>query len=109
MKILFIIFAVLLSCSSGDDSITLPPVEQEDQYFDVTLAWDKNSEPFVIGYAIYYRNSISDNYIWKTSVNEDQLSVKLNFKKDFIDWYFVATAYSVDDESDYSDEVKYTP
>ncbi len=106
---LLLFVVIMIGCSSSDNPAIPPPVGQEDQYFDITLAWNKNSEPNVIGYAIYYRNNTNDSHIWATSVNEDQLSVKLNFKKEFADWYFVATAYSIAYESDHSNEVKHSP
>lgn len=114
MKSVIITVMLLLIVGGCSDSYKsspaiTPPAEEQSNYFTVTLAWDDNNDPQVIGYAIYYRNDIADNYTWATSVNsDDKLTTTLNFDRSLATiWYFVVTAYSIDEESDYSNEVKY--
>lgn len=75
----------------------------------VTLMWDANSEPEVLGYSFYIQEA-DGSYKWIDDVNETELENPLIpqwtifdlEKRDF--YYFVATAYSENAESDYSDD-----
>lgn len=76
------------------------------QAAEVTLAWDQNPEPDVIGYKIYYGQS-SGNYSTTIDVGNYTSCVISGLDIDET-YYFVATAYTSDDESGYSDEISYT-
>ena len=75
----------------------------------VTLVWDANSEPELKGYSIY---AVEDDgsYTWMGSWDEieltnplfPQVTIQGLDPRDF--YYFVATAYSETQESDYSDD-----
>lgn len=106
---IFMIVLLLIGCSDSNNPASQPPINEQDQYFTITLAWDDNNDPQVIGYALYHRNNTSDKYIWATSINDDDpLIVTLNFDKSLAtNWYFVVTAYSITQESSYSNEVYY--
>jgi hypothetical protein len=75
----------------------------------VTLAWDANSEPELKGYSVY---AVEDDgsYTFMGSWDETELANPLFPKvtiqgmdpRDF--YYFVATAYSDTQESDYSED-----
>jgi len=80
-----------------------PPTEKS-----VTLAWDANVEPTVAGYRLYYGNE-SRTYGTTmeagpaTEITVEGLLVGQTY-------YFAVTAYDTEGrESDYSDEVSYTP
>ena len=73
---------------------------------DVTLAWDANTEPEVIGYRLHWStvNAIpfTDNVDVKkiTQYTITGLSIDTTY-------FFAATAYSLEQESEYSDILEY--
>jgi hypothetical protein len=70
----------------------------------VTLAWDRNTEPDVAGYRIYY-GLASDQYSNRIDVG-NQTNYTVASLADGKTYYFAATAYDrYGDESDFSDEV----
>ena len=72
----------------------------------VTLAWDRNAEPNVEGYKIYY-GTLSRDYEWFIDVG-DVTSITITDLVDGFTYYFAATAYDTATpplESTYSDEV----
>ena len=72
---------------------------------DVTLAWDRNESPFVIGYKIYYGTE-SGIYGLPIDTGNDTLITIPNFFEGG-KYYYAATAYSLNNESDYSKEISY--
>jgi len=80
----------------------------------VTLAWDPNTEPEVIGYNIYFRNHINEDYRIASEIFEQDLDNPLLPEITFwglnvnLVYYYVATAFSSDDESAHSNEVQWT-
>jgi hypothetical protein len=74
--------------------------------FDVTLAWDANTEPDLAGYKIYW-GTASGSYDNSVDVgNVTQYELKGLADKTL--FYFAATAYDTDgNESDYSREIYY--
>ena len=64
---------------------------------DVTLAWDRNKEPKVTGYNLYYetKEDAGNNTIITLDLEEGW------------EYTFTATAYTATDESDRSDNVTY--
>jgi len=75
----------------------------------VTLAWDRNSEPSVIGYKLHRWKKV---FIWfwkKEEVvdtgNETMWTLDL---KSGDTYAFAVTAYTKEDESDYSEKIIYT-
>ncbi len=78
----------------------------------VVLAWENNTEPDLAGYIIYYGKS-SRNYNTNIDVGDPKVSdgceYMLTGLEENIEYFFAATAYDKsENESDYSDEVKYT-
>ena len=72
----------------------------------VTLAWDRNAEPNVEGYKVYY-GTASRDYDWFIDVG-DVTSITITDLTDGFTYYFAATAYDTATpplESTYSDEV----
>lgn len=79
---------------------------QNAQAADVTLAWDQNPESDVIGYKVYYGTS-SGSY--STTVDVGNYTSCVISGLDIGEtYYFVATAYTSEDESGYSDESAHT-
>jgi len=80
--------------------------------YDVTIAWDPNSEENLAGYALYVDDGFSeilyeyvDTYPLE-DLDPDNPRVMITDLRDDLAYYFVLTAYDVDgNESDYSDEV----
>lgn len=81
---------------------------------DVRLAWDSNSEPEVIGYNIYQRNHINEDYILAGEILEQDFDnplfpeITIWNLDNTLKYYFVATAFSETEESGYSNEVIWT-
>lgn len=73
---------------------------------DVAFTWDANPEPEVTGYRIYYGQA-SGNY---TNVFDagNRTNCTITGLEAGATYYFVCTAYSATDESNFSAEVKYT-
>jgi hypothetical protein len=75
----------------------------------VTLAWDANSEPELKGYSIYIQED-DGSFTWIDSWDETELvnpllpqvTIQGLQPRDF--YYFVATAYSETEESDFSED-----
>ncbi|MHC4640104.1 MAG: hypothetical protein ACYS32_00565 [Planctomycetota bacterium] len=78
---------------------------------DITLAWDPNEEPEVIGYNIYFRNHINEDYRFMAEILEQdfdnplQPTIGIWGLSEILTYHFVATAFSTDEESDYSNSV----
>lgn len=72
----------------------------------VTLAWDPNSEPEVVGYRVYYGKALG-NYESLIDVG-NQTTCSISDLEDGEVYYFVVTAYNLlGRESDFSSELKY--
>jgi len=72
----------------------------------VTLVWDPNTEPEVVGYRIYY-GLASDQYGNQIDVG-NQTTYTVASLENGKTYYFAATAYDqYGDESDFSDEVAF--
>ena len=87
--------------------------------WQVTLAWDANTEPELVGYKVYYDTSSGDPY-YGTEADQGTSSITV-LLEDFPDqnfpeftltglisryrYYFAVTAFSADMESGYSNEV----
>lgn len=77
---------------------------------NVTLAWDQSSDTTVEGYKIYWGNStrIYTNNVMVT--NRTTTIVIVSNLVSGIPYFFAATCYATNGlESDYSNEVGYTP
>lgn len=72
---------------------------------DVTLKWDANSETEVIGYSVYCRNNDNEKFRHIEDVDgRNTTTITLHDLSDDLNWCFVVTAFSVNQESDYSNE-----
>lgn len=95
-KILLSIFILICAITIGASSLP-----------SVTLAWDPNDEPELKGYSIYIQED-GGAFTWLDDFDEIGLSDPLHPQvtiqglnpRDF--YYFAATAYSEDQESDFS-------
>ena len=73
---------------------------------DVTLAWDANSEPEVTGYKLYW--STVNTIPFTDSVDVANVTqYTITGLSENQTYFFAATAYSADQESQYSDIVEY--
>ncbi len=81
---------------------------------NIRLGWDANPEPEVIGYNVYVKNHINEDYRLMSEVFEQDLdnplvpTIGVWGLTDALTYYFVATAFSEADESDHSNEVYWT-
>jgi hypothetical protein len=74
----------------------------------VTLQWDQNAEPDVLGYKIHY-GICSRNYQYSVDVRNNT-SCTISGLVEGNTYYFAATAYNTNYiDSDYSAEISYTP
>jgi len=71
----------------------------------LTLAWDKNAEPGIVGYKIHYGTS-SGKYDHSVDVR-NQTSCTISGIVPDTTYYFAATAYNEIEESDFSAEISY--
>lgn len=72
---------------------------------DVTLEWDANTEDCVIGYSVYCRNSKDDNFRHLDDVDgKSNTTITFYGLANDMQWCFVVTAFSVDEESGNSNE-----
>jgi len=80
----------------------------------ITLAWDFADDPEIIGYNLYTKNHINEDYRLYSEIQENDLAdwakpaVKVFSLDRNLAHYFVVTAFSVDTESGYSNEVIYS-
>ena len=72
---------------------------------EVTLEWDRNSEPSVIGYGIHYGFFPGTYHKYVNAGNSTIVTINELF--DGGTYYFAATTYTNDSISDYSNEVSY--
>jgi len=73
----------------------------------VTLQWDGNPEPDITGYKVHYGTS-SGSYDQKINVGKNT-TADISSLAEGTTYYFTVTAYTTASESDYSNEVSYTP
>jgi hypothetical protein len=74
---------------------------------EVTLAWDANSEPDVVGYKLYY-GTASGNYSQSIDAG-NTTQITITGIQAGVTYYFAATAYNAQaGESGFSKEVSYT-
>ncbi len=72
----------------------------------VTLAWDPNTEPDIVGYSLYYGKA-SGIYEFVIDVG-NQTTCNISDLEDAETYYFVVTAYNISGfESDFSSELRY--
>jgi len=74
---------------------------------NVTLAWDRNSEPNISGYKVHYG---SVNHPYPSFIDAGNASTQvINNLQEGVTYYFAVTAYDVEgEESDFSGEISYT-
>ena len=72
----------------------------------VTLAWDPNTEPDIVGYSLYYGKA-SGIYEFVIDVR-NQTTCNISDLEDAETYYFIVTAYNISGfESDFSSELRY--
>lgn len=74
----------------------------------VTLAWDASPDASVTGYKIYVGTS-SNTFNFSTNNAGNALTITLTNLSYGVTYWFVATAYNVDAESDFSNQISYRP
>lgn len=103
-----ILFIILTSCTVDPQMMGFYFNDNEDTSLDkVTVEWDPNTEPDVVGYKVYYGKE-SGNYDTVIDVGDttDCTITDLQAGKTY---YITATAYSDNGlESSYADEIEYT-
>ena len=95
--IIYIVFLLVFFCllTSG--------VTVAEASVTVTLAWDTNQEPDVIGYKVHY-GTFSKNYQYTVDVNNNT-SCTIGGLEEGKTYYIAVTAYNELFESDYSTEL----
>lgn len=74
----------------------------------VTLAWDASPDASVTGYKIYVGTS-SNSFTFSTNNVGNVLTTTITNLSNGVTYWFAATAYNVDAESDFSNQVSYRP
>jgi hypothetical protein len=98
-KLTFFVFAAL--------AVSFLMFAQSAWAASVTLAWNKNIEPEVTGYKIYY-GTTSKTY--PNIVDAGNNTVKeISGLVEGVKYYFAAIAYAASGESDFSEEVSFIP
>lgn len=90
--------------------IILPPPPEPPPPM-VCLEWDAVIHPDLAGYKLYY-GKVSEQYDVDVTVAEEETSVCIMDDTYFVEggtYFFVATAFSEYEESDYSNEVEWNP
>lgn len=109
LRILFLLPALLVAFSfskaKAQDLLLIEDVQDPDgSITSVTLVWDKNSEPDITGYNVYYGRA-SGNYGRLETVTEPTATIAVRGSKPV---YFAVTAVTNDGvESPLSDEVRW--
>lgn len=125
-KILLFAVLLILGCSSGGGEnhsdktpsppppkpppIIIPPPPEPPPPM-VCLEWDAVVHPDLTGYKLYY-GKVSEQYDVDVPVSAEETSVCIMDDTYFVEggtYYFVATAHSDYEESDYSNEVEWNP
>jgi hypothetical protein len=115
--ILAILVALLIGCGgSGSDGGTNPepPIDPPPPpvvKLRVCLEWDAVVHPDLTGYKIYY-GKVSEQYDIDFEIDDAITDVCIEDDSYFVEggsYYFVATAFSIDEESEYSNEVVWEP
>jgi hypothetical protein len=114
--LLAIVVAFLVGCGGsggGDDPEPPkpPPPPPPPTELRVCLQWDAVTHPDLVGYKIYY-GKVSNQYDFNVEVAEPHTEVCIEDESYFVEggeYYFVATAVSDVEESDYSNEVVWEP
>jgi hypothetical protein len=77
---------------------------------EVTFSWIPNTEEYIAGYKIY-KGSSPHNYTNNEEVGKPEIDngrIQVTIELSIGDYYFTATAYDNNNqESDFSDEIKY--
>ncbi len=88
----------------ADDDVILGTDDGTGIINFVTLAWNKNPEPDIAGYNVYY-GRVSGEYVRFVTVSVPKAIVKVRGNTTF---YFAATAFNIyGEESDFSNEVQW--
>jgi hypothetical protein len=116
--IIILVASLMLSCGGGGGGSEppkpmppLPPPPEPPIELIVCLEWDAVVHPELEGYTMYY-GKVSDQYDNDLDVLAPETTVCIADNSYFIegsDYYFVVTAFSATEESEYSNEVKWTP
>lgn len=78
------------------------------QAASVTLAWSASPDTSVIGYRLYV-GTVSNSFTFSTNDTGNALTVTLTNLSYGVTYWFAATAYNVDVESEFSNQISYRP
>jgi hypothetical protein len=113
-RLISLALLLLLGCGSGSAEpppmTPLPPPPKPPTLM-VCLEWDAVIHPDLVGYRIHY-GKVSEQYDFDSEVTRQYTEVCIMDNSYFIEggtYFFVATAFSEDEESDYSNEVNWNP
>lgn len=103
--VLPLLLALTFSNAQAQDLLFIDDLEDPDGAItSVTLVWDRNSEPNVAGYNVYYGRT-SGNYVPLAAVTEPTATISVRGKRSI---YFAVTAFTADGlESPFSAEVRW--
>ena len=107
LRTLYLLPALLVAFASttakAEDAVVVDSDDPNATITSVTLAWDRNSEPDIAGYNVYY-GYISGDYTRLVTIIRPTAVIAVKGSKRTV--YFAATAYNANgDESDFSEEV----
>ena len=97
-----LLVAFASTTAKAEDAVVVDSDDPNATITSVTLAWDRNSEPDIAGYNVYYGN-ISGEYMRIETVTDPTAIIGVKGSRTF---YFAVTAYNTNGmESGFSEEV----
>jgi hypothetical protein len=103
LYLLSALFVALSSTNARAEDLIIEDDEDPNALItDITLVWDRNSEPDIAGYKVYY-SRVSGDYVGSVTVVVPMAVIGVKGMRTV---YFAVTAYDTNgDESDFSAEV----
>jgi hypothetical protein len=102
MSLLSVLLIALASTKVKAQDLVIGDDDGPDARIAITLKWDRNPEPDIAGYYVYY-GRISGEYVRMKAVTDTTVVIGV---KGIRTYYFAVTAYNTNGaESDFSEEV----